>query len=170
MQLDCIAHLKILPCFKISLLTRWLTAYAYTLFGRAQHGAALRGLTRSLQFSPLHALNSADQPQKAILFQFLVHKRIPLPTFPFFGTWTSLGSAAMPLNTYIAPLSKVLGTMVPSIAATGGLYYLFRHSWPSAPSWSTEWEEATIKSYSAFVSHRAFQHISIQFRKPGHET
>lgn len=58
----------------------------------------------------------------------------------------------MVLNTQFAPLSKVFGTIIPTIAATGGLYALFRSTWPSAPSWSTEWEDATLKSYSAFVS------------------
>ncbi|KAL4524827.1 hypothetical protein Ndes2526B_g07018 [Nannochloris sp. 'desiccata'] len=56
----------------------------------------------------------------------------------------------MPLTTQFAPLSKVLSIMLPTVVMTGGLYSLFRSSWPSVSTLTSEWEQASKASYSSF--------------------
>lgn len=74
----------------------------------------------------------------------------------------------MPLTTQFAPLSKVLSIMLPTVVMTGGLYSLFRSSWPSVSTLTSEWEQASKASYSSFVSTTQIAQIHFTNLTPAH--
>ena len=49
----------------------------------------------------------------------------------------------MALITKFAPLSAVIPAIGGSVVATTAIYTWFRRTWPSAPTYSTEWNQAS---------------------------
>ena len=112
-------------------------------------------LTRLRVFFRNFSLYKQSPLQMSLKLKPFYSNEIKHPRLSPFCTWLPwhlAPNSEMPLTTYIAPASKVLGFVIPSIVATSGLYYTFRSTWPHAPSWNPTWESATLKSFQAFVS------------------